>query len=204
MEGVIQYSQSTTETHYMRQFATIALCLAILSPVAKAETLRLKYLTTVEVVNDAGKVVETRKLKAGTVIAVEEPQAPAAKDAQKPAKGKKLVPADISPIMFKTTRPAAGGTLRAEVKLSDSYYGQFETQRAKFWSVDIYVYDAKWENSELFTGYISKSTPTGKKFAEFVKDGNSHRSVVKVAFAKDDTFDDLLEIQDFEPLQTNE
>ena len=173
--------------------AVAALC-------CEAETLRLKYLTTVEVVNDAGKVVETRKLKAGTVIAVEEPQAPAAKDAQKPAKGKKLVPADISPIMFKTTRPAAGGTLRAEVKLSDSYYGQFETQRAKFWSVDIYVYDAKWEYSELFTGYISKSTPIGKKFAEFVKDGNSHRSVVKVNFAKDETFDDLLLIQDFEPL----
>lgn len=166
----------------------------------EAETLRLKYLTTVEVVNDAGKVVETRKLKAGTVIAVEEPQAPAAK----PGKGKKLAPADISPIMFKTTRPAVGGTLRAEVKLSDSYYGQFETQRAKFWSVDIYVYDAKWENSELFTGYISKSTPIGKKFAEFVKDGNAHRSIVKVNFAKDETFDDLLLIQDFEPLQTNE
>ena len=91
----------------MRKFATIALCLAILSPVAEAETLRLKYLTTVEVVNDAGKVVETRKLKAGTVIAVEEPQAPAAKDAQKPAKGKKLVPDDISPIPSKTTRSAA-------------------------------------------------------------------------------------------------
>lgn len=49
-----------------------------------------------------------------------------------------------------------------------------------------------------------KSTSLGKKFADFVKDGNSHRSVVKVAFAKDDTFDDLLEIQDFEPLPTPE
>lgn len=168
------------------------------------EVFRLKYPATVDVLDASGKVSGTRKLKAGTVIAVEEPQAPAAKDAQKPGKGTKLIPADISPIMFKTTRPAAGGTLRAEVKLSDVYSGQFETQRAKFWSIDVWIYDAKWENSEYFTGYISKSTPIGKKFAEFVKDGNNHRSVVKVNFVKDETFDDLLLIQDFEPLQTNE
>ena len=168
------------------------------------EVFRLKYPATVEVLDASGKVSGTRKLKAGTMIAVEEPQAPAAKDAQKPGKGTKLAPDDISPIVFKTTRPAGGATLRAEVKLSDSYYGHFENQRSKYWSVDIYVFDMKWENSELFTGYIPRSTPIGKKFADCVKDGNAHRGIVKVIFAKDETFDDLLQIQDFEPLQTNE
>ena len=174
---------------------TLALAALAALMVAHGETLRLKATTTVEIVDEAGKVIGQKKLKAGTVIAPVDSAAPAAAAPGK--KGKRLVPAEISPMMFKTTRPA-NATLRAEVKLSDSYYGKFE--RAKYWSVDIYIYDSKWENSELFTGYIPKSTPLGKKFADFVKDGNTHRSVVKVAFAKDDTFDDLLEIHDFEPL----
>ena len=165
--------------------------------VCEAETLRLKYQTTVEIVDEAGKVIGQKKLKAGTVIAPVDSAAPAAAAPGK--KGKRLVPAEISPIMFKTTRPA-NATLRAAVKLSDIYSGKFEGQRAKYWSIDIFVYDAKWDNCEFFTGYIPKSTSLGKKFADFVKDGDSHRSVVKVAFVKDDTFDDLLEIQDFEPL----
>lgn len=169
--------------------------------VCEAETLRLKHQTTVEIVDEAGKVIGQKKLKAGTVIAPVDSAAPAAAAPGK--KGSRLVPAEISPMMFKTTRPAKA-TLRARVKLGDSYYGKFEDQRAKYWSVDIYVYDSKWENSELFTGYIPKSTLLGKKFADFVKDGNTHRSIVKVDFVKDDTFDDLLQIQDFEPLPTPE
>ena len=185
----------------MQRLAIVALLISALSPTLVADVqYRLKTSTTVDILED-GKVTGTRKLKAGTIVTVDE--AAPAKD-EKPAakaKGKKLVPADISPIMFKTTRPATGATLRAELKLSDNYYGQFEAQRAKFWSVDVWIFDAEWKNSELFNGYISKSTPTGKKLAELIKDGETHRSVVKVTFAKDDTFDDLLLIQDFEQIQ---
>ena len=164
------------------------------------ETLRLKYPATVEVLNDDGKVSGTRKLKAGTVVSVETSEATAPKNAAAKS-GKKLTPSDLSPIMFKTTRPASGATLRAEVKLSDDYYGGFEKARGKFWSVDVYAYDAGWENYELFNGYVSKSTLIGKKLVEVVKDGNSHRCIVKVTFAKDETFEDLLLIQDFKPVQ---
>ena len=102
--------------------------------------------------------------------------------------------------MFKTTRPASGATLRAKVKLDDNYYGKFDAMRGKYWSVEIFAYDAAWEDSEIFNGYISKSTPIGKKFIDLAKDGKQHRCLVKVTFTKDETFEDLLLIQDLEPL----
>ena len=156
------------------------------------ETLRLKYQTTVDVLDDAGKVVGQRKLKAGSAIALADPVAPV-------AQSNRLAPLDIAPILFKTNRPASA-VLRAELRLADSYYGHFETQRGKVWSADVYVYDADWENFELFTGYFGRNTQLGKRLAALLQDGKNHRCTVKVSFAKDEIFDDLLMIHDFEPL----
>lgn len=180
------YNSLMTKTVFI-----LSLAAALIVPTF-GETLRLKYQTTVDVLDDAGKVVGQRKLKAGSAISLADPVAPA-------AQSNRLAPLDIAPILFKTKRPASA-VLRAELRLADSYYGHFETQRGKVWSADVYVYDSDWDDFELFTGYFGRNTQLGKRLAALLQDGKNHRCTVKVSFAKDDIFDDLLTIHDFEPL----
>ena len=56
----------------------------------EAETLRLKFAATAEILDEAGKVVGTRKLKAGTVLSV--PSVPSVSSPAASKGGKKLTP----------------------------------------------------------------------------------------------------------------
>ena len=93
---------------------------------AVGETLKIKYVTTVDIIED-GQVVGTRKLKPGTLVEVVEQSGetakPGAEKGAQPAHGGKLRLSKLSPVMFKTTRQSMAHVFNAEIKLSDDYVG---------------------------------------------------------------------------------
>lgn len=152
-----------------------------------AEELRLKSSATVEVVEN-GKVVGTRKLKAGTVIEVTE-SAPA-------EKGGKLAPSEIAPALFKADRPAAGAVFRARLKLGTKDYAIDEKDRKAYYFVDVDVCTDDWSLSELFAGHVKRTSAVGKSLFALLKDGKEHKCLVKVV--PYGTLDDTVEIRAFD------
>lgn len=144
---------------------------AALAVGAQAETYRLKYVTTVDVLDDSGKKIGTKKLKAKTVI-----QEVAAEEAA-PQAGGKLVPGDMSPAVLIQTAPATA-VIRAEVRLYDFYASEFK--KDKYWSIYCYGMNDDWSLGELFYAYVRKSTALGKRVFDFVKDGKEHKCIVKL------------------------
>ena len=92
--------------------AHIVLLTAVLALPAllSGETLRLKYLATVEVLDDAGKVVGTRNLKAGTVVSVDSSEA----SAPKISGGKDVEKLELSDLASITLKPAQLSTGAAQ------------------------------------------------------------------------------------------
>ena len=171
-----------------------ALSVAALAAVASGgESLRLKFPATVEIVED-GKVVGQKKLKAGTLVEVADEQPPASGSATA-ARASKLRVSKLSPIMFKTTRPAVAHVFNAELSLSDSYYGQFEGKESQFWSVDIRAKNAEWKAGEFFYGYARKSAPIGREISTMLSDGTEKKCRVKVSLVRDPDWKDLVNIE---------
>lgn len=159
----------------------------------EAETLRLKFAATAEILDDAGKVVGVRKLKAGTVVAVDDSAAPVS-----PAKKGKLSPSKISPAMFLATQPPSGAVFRAELSLCDIEHDKFP--KGKYWSVLIAAQNEDHSEGETLWGYVSKSHPVGKRLIELIKDGKDHLTLIKVRPVKDEFRNDNVTIEDFEPI----
>lgn len=169
-------------------FAMIALACA-----CPAEQLRLKFAATAEILDDAGKVVGVRKLKAGTVVAVEDSAAPVT-----PAKKGKLSPSKISPAMFLATQPPSGAVFRATLSLCDIEHDKFP--KGKHWSVLIAAQNEDLSEGETLWGYVSKSHPVGKRLIGLIKDGKDHLALIKVRPVKDEFRNDNVTIEDFEPI----
>ena len=161
--------------------------------ICHGEQLRLKFAATAEIIDDAGKVVGMRKLKAGTVVAVEDSAAPVIA-----ARKGKLSPSKISPAMFLATQPPAGAVFRAELSLSDIEHDKFP--KGKYWNVMIAAQNEDHSDGETFWGYVSKSHPVGKRIIELIKDGKDHLALVKVRPVKDEYRNDNVTIEDFEPV----
>jgi len=163
-----------------------ALVASVIALAVSAESLRVKYAVTVDVLNDSGAVVGQRKLKPGTVVTLDESAEPAQQDAKGKADAKgKLKPSQISPTMFKTEKPSAGAVLRAEVSLSSYYFGQFDGKSGKYWSVDIKAKNDDWSWGEIFQGYAPRSLDVGKKIAAELQDGKDHRCLIRVVPIRD-------------------
>lgn len=141
--------------------------------VCEAETLRLKYQTTVEIVNDAGKVVGTKKLKEKTVIEVVDAAQPAAK-----APADKLTPSNISPAVFSVEPPKEGAVLRVQAKLDDFFLSSFNT--AKHYSIQVWGLNDDWSIAVQFYGYVEKTSAIGKKVFTALKDGKEHYCLMKL------------------------
>lgn len=170
--------------------------LAFVAVSSMAATYRLKMSATVDVLDESGAVIGRHRLPAKTVITTVD--APAASASEAPAKRRvgKMKPSKISPAMFKATQPASA-TLRAEIELKNGYYGTFDGQEAKYWSIGIWARNEGWDGGELLIGYAEKSSPIGKRIIDLVKDGKEKKVIIKVAPAKVKNWDDLVYIEDF-------
>ena len=180
----------------------ILIAASILSAFAAVgETLKIKYVTTVDIIED-GQVVGTRKLKPGTLVEVAEQSGEAAKPGAekgaKPAHGGKLRLSKLSPVMFKTTRQSMAHVFNARVKLSDDYVGLYENRGGEFWNVDVYAYNANWDGMEHFYGYARKTSPVGRQVERELADGAEHKCHVKLAYVRDTIYDNLAIIEAFE------
>ena len=170
----------------------VALFVAVVALASGGEQLRLKFPATVDIL-DGGKVVGQKKLKAGTVIEVAD--APAAAGANEAKAAPKLRLSKLSPIMFKTTRPAVAHVFNASIALADSYYGQFEGKEGQFWSVDVRAENAEWKSGETFYGYARKTAPIGREIAALLADGTSRKCRIKISLVRDPDWKDLVNIE---------
>ena len=170
-----------------------ALFVAAVAAVSCGEQLRLKFPASVDILED-GKVVGQKRLKAGTIVEVADEQPPASGSATA-ARAPKLRVSKLSPIMFKTTRPAVAHVFNAELSLADSYYGQFEGKESQFWSVDVRAKNAEWKDGEFFYGYARKSAPIGREISTLLADGTSKPCRVKIAIVRDPEWKDLVNIE---------
>lgn len=184
--------------------APISLAAALLAATTLAEQYRLKFPATVDILED-GSVIGTKKLKAGTIVEIQSqtdtdvktPTTGATRTA--PGRAGRLTPSNISPAMFKNEgKPKT--TLRAKIELGSSYYGQFETKKSTHWHVYIAAQNADWSYGEGLDGYIPKSSTVAKRLISAIQDGKTHRCLIKVSPVKDEIFDNLVTIDDFEIL----
>lgn len=183
----------------MKAALIIAVALAAIS--ANAE-LKIKFTTTVDVVED-GKVIGQRKLRPGTVVEVveaEEDVKDTKKGAAKTPARKKLVPSNVAPMMFLNTKKA-GTVLRAEVRLSDCYYGFFDGKENEYWSIDLNFYNKDGEYACSARGYVLKDSDVGRRLVKLVEDGSEHKVLVKLSHPKGEDgngfiIDDFDEVKD--------
>ncbi len=163
----------------------LTLLLAIVAiGAADAEIYRLKYTATVEVLDDSGKVVEVKKLKAKTLL-----QDVSSNDAQSAGR---LTPGDMSPSVLRLNAPATA-VIRARVSLDDFYVSEFTLD--KHWSIDCWGMNDDWSMGAQFHAYALKSSPVGKRLFKFVKDGKEHKCIVKLKHLGYE----MAMIEDFEP-----
>ena len=181
----------------------ISISAALLAATTIAEQYRLKFPATVDIIED-GSVIGTKKLKAGTVLELAaktdtDVKTPTSGTRMAPGRSGRLTPSNISPAMFKNEgKPKT--TLRAEIELGSSYYGQFETKKSTHWNIYIAAKNADWSYGERLDGYIPKSSPLAKRLIAAIEDGRPHRCLIKVSPVKDEIHDDLVTIDDFEIL----
>lgn len=174
----------------------------MLASAAVGETLKIKYATTVDIVED-GQVVGTRKLKPGMLVEVAEQSGetakPGAEKGAQPAHGGKLRLSKLSPVMFKTTRQSMAHVFNAEIKLSDDYVGPYENRGDEFWSVDVYAYNANWDGMEHFYGYAKKTSPVGRQIQRELADGASHKCHAKLTYVRNSSvYDNIVLLDAFE------
>ena len=174
-----------------------------------AETLKLRYATTVLVFDDAGKRIGTRTLKAGTEIKIpnDETQAPIGQKPQKLKSSSKV--GELAPtkfIMQKRTGPNVFETPRAflsSMKLeADPVHGDYLL--ADHVCIRGTIYGRRTSSSESVEAFVKKDTPTGKKVQKVFEDGGDHTAVIMVHFEtktdKDGEKEHLIFIDDVEEL----
>lgn len=175
------------------------LAIAVTPVVTTAETYRLKFPTTVDIL-DGSEVVGTKKLKAGTVVsladdAVSESAAMTkAKDSADDAKS------EMPYKLFLSKRPKSGIWVRCKVELDDYYNFDFDEKKSVFQSVSIKVYRPDGQDYDTAAGYFKKATPIGKKLMPLLKDGNSHLVYAKIIPVVNRN-DDACVINEFKPLK---
>ena len=140
----------------------------------QSETMKLRYPATVVILDDAGKQVGTKTLKAGTEIEVREQTSDQSIQA----------PSEVSPAQFLIEKPTTPKTFLAEIRLDGAqrYLHDFDN---KFWRADSLVVEIKAygktrDAREGFYGYVRKKSPIGKSIYELIKDGIPH--VVYISF----------------------
>lgn len=172
--------------------SNILALVVLLASAAPAQTYRLRYPTAVDVLDGDGRVVGQRKLKAGTLL----PAPEADEEKAAPKKAGHLTPSDLSPIMFKQTRPSAGAVFRAYLSLGDFYVDPFDRSRNKYWNVQVDARNADWYDGETFDAWPLKSSPLAKRLIALLQDGQRHPCLVKVRPIKNGS-DYMVEILDF-------
>lgn len=174
--------------------ATLAGCLAL-----HGEAYRLKYITTVDIIED-GKAIGTRKLKPGTLVEIvdTQEQAEAAPTTSAVPSGANLRISKLSPVMFKTTRQAVAHTFNAKISLSDYYVGPYEGKNKEFWSIEVYAYNSAWDGLEIFRGYARKSSSVGRQVERELADGSEHDCHAKLTYVKNPDYDDIVLLEAFE------
>lgn len=181
----------------------IAGAFALSAFAAIGETLKIKYITTVDIVED-GQVVGTRKLKPGTLVEVVDASTgdaakPGAEKGAQPTQGGKLRLSKLSPVMFKTTRQSMAHVFNAEISLSDDYVGPYENRDREFWSVKVYAYNANWDGMEIFYGYAKKTSPVGRQVERELADGANHKCHAKLTYVRNSSlYDNIVLLDSFE------
>lgn len=182
----------------MKTALTLALIGAAL--IADAEVYRIRYALTVDIVDDAGKVIGKKRLPAKTLLTAAEPESgsdagdAADAPAATPSKTFRLKPS-ISPIMFKNTRPKSA-VLLADVSLGSFYTGPFENNKPQFWSINVNGLNLDGTHGEMFWGYIKKNNRRAAGLINAIQDGSSKRAHIKVSPVAGE--DDCLMIEDIE------
>ena len=178
---------------------TASILAAVAITATSAEVYRLKLPATVDIVED-GEVTGTKKLKAGTLVALAEetPAADAQEKAPAPTAGKLRV-SKLSPIMFKNTHPAVAHVFNAEVELNDYYTGPFEGKGDLFWNVRVCAYSQNWKSMEIWQGYARKTDAIGRQVKALLEDGERKTVHIKLSWVKGKDADDLVMVEAIEP-----
>ena len=153
----------------------LVLALALASVALHAEQYRLKFPATVDILED-GKVVGSKKLKAGTVIEVPDtsdaatPQGKAAPTKTTAAKESSEMPYKL----FLSQRPKKGAWFRCKVQLDDYYNFDFDGKQSTYQSISLNVYKPDGQDYDLAYSYVKKSSKIFPKLMALIKDGNAH------------------------------
>ena len=158
-------------------------------------TCKLKTSVTVDVLDDAGNAVETKRLKAGTKIEVEEDS-----DEKNKASANRLKPSGITIQNFKSTKPSKGAVFRAKIEIAthNGYDGYFEGKEKSIMCYEITVCGEDGGYVGSFSGYVQKMSKLGKELRLKVKDGAERMVYVKLRPIKQAHFDDAVYIDDIE------
>lgn len=145
----------------------LVLALALASVALHAEQYRIKFPATVDILED-GKVVGSKKLKAGTVIEVAkssatQPKKPAAKESS-----------EMPYKLFLSQRPKKGAWFRCKVQLDDYYNFDFDGKQSTYQSISLNVYKPDGQDYDLAYSYVKKSSKIFPKLMALIKDGNAH------------------------------
>lgn len=150
------------------------LVIAAIPVVTTAETYRLKFPATVDILDET-KVIGTKKLKAGTIISL-------ADDAPESAAKTNVndVKSEMPYKLFLSKRPKSGIWVRCKVELDDYYNFDFDEKKSVYQSIRLNVYKPDGEDYDMAAGYFKKASPLGKKLMTLLKDGNSHLVFAKI------------------------
>lgn len=188
----------------MKRIITIITVCVMCGGILAAERLRLKYAATVTVIDDAGRKIGTRQLKAGTEIAVVD----AAADAQKgdaEAKSTAGKPSGISPAQFiaeRITTPTkfvAVGTLDPDpVTFNKSL------SPSTHWCASLGIFGKTRKSQSLVYAYAPKSSIAGKSLFKIMKDGEQHKLLVSIKGFVNSKHPEEVELTDIKELSDDD
>jgi hypothetical protein len=79
---------------------------------------------------------------------------------------------------FKAQRPTTAKTVRVVASLDDYYNYQFSGMNDKYYSVEL----ENGEGSLGIHGYVEKESGSGEKIFNIIKDGDSHKLMLKIKY----------------------
>jgi hypothetical protein len=151
----------------------------IAAAAAPAEIYRLRAPAMVDVVDDAGKKIGSKRLAAKTLITL--PGATDASDSQDVAAPKKTkFPAGaITGAEFDATHPATA-IFCGQIRLDSQYLDKATHPESKFLSVMISTQNQSGSPAGAVLAYVARASATGKKILQKTKDGDWHDCTVNV------------------------